>query len=213
MLEKAPEAAPHAKASQAARISAEYAAIERLLLSSVRGRWFLSEHARRHRAADTEMLLDAITRLELVLLRPQRRHPDHALGDLVEMRQAILRMRQDIDAQRMERMVTVLRFIEQRLDAMIEIWSLEDIGSLRMDARQEPTAAEALVSEPHEDSIGASEAPSDPPEGEARGIDSQGLTLSAAPSPVVMVCGAKAPPLEPLTLAQLSAVKREALFG
>ncbi len=38
----------------------------------MRGRWFLAKHGRRSRAADTEMLLDAITRLELVLL-PRRR--------------------------------------------------------------------------------------------------------------------------------------------
>lgn len=212
MPEKAPEAAPHAKASEAARCAADYAAIERTLLSSVRGRWFLTEHGRRSRAADTEMLLDAITRLELVLLRPPRRHPGHALGDLVEMRQAIERMRQDIAMQRMEKMTTVLRFIEQRLDAMIEIWGLEDIGS-RRDARQEPTGAEALVSGPYEDGIGPAEAPTDPVEGETQGLFSHAPALSPAPSAAIMLHGGRATAPETLTLAQLSAVKREALFG
>ncbi|MGB3021893.1 MAG: hypothetical protein WBB50_07220 [Methyloceanibacter sp.] len=158
------------------------------------------------------MLLDAITRLELVLLRPPRRQPGHALGDLVEMRQAIERMRQDIAMQRMEKMTTVLRFIEQRLDAMIEIWGLEDIG-LRRDARQEPTGAEALVSGPYEDGIGPAEAPTDPVEGETQGIPSQTSALSPAPSAAIMLHGGRATAPEALTLAQLSAVKREALFG
>jgi hypothetical protein len=38
-----------------------------VLLSSARGRAFLDEHARRSRQADTEMLLDALTRIEATL--------------------------------------------------------------------------------------------------------------------------------------------------
>ena len=41
----------------------EYDAIESAVLETARGRWFLEEFARRHRVADTEMLLDAISRL------------------------------------------------------------------------------------------------------------------------------------------------------
>lgn len=41
----------------------EYDAIESAVLETARGRWFLEEFARRHRVADTQTLLDAISRL------------------------------------------------------------------------------------------------------------------------------------------------------
>jgi hypothetical protein len=42
----------------------DYEAIEQAVLESARGRWFLAEHAKRHRAADTLTLLDALKRIE-----------------------------------------------------------------------------------------------------------------------------------------------------
>ena len=45
----------------------EYETFLAVLLSSARGRAFLDEHARRSRQADTEMLLDALTRIEATL--------------------------------------------------------------------------------------------------------------------------------------------------
>lgn len=42
----------------------DYDAIEGAVMETARGRWFLAEYARRHRVADTEMLLNAISRLE-----------------------------------------------------------------------------------------------------------------------------------------------------
>jgi hypothetical protein len=71
--------------------------MESLLLGSLRGRWFLSEHARRNRAADTGMLLEAITQLEMAVLRPSRRD-QQLLGHLVAMRRAITEMRLDMAA-------------------------------------------------------------------------------------------------------------------
>ncbi len=41
----------------------EYDAIESAVMETARGRWFLEEFARRHRVADTGMLLEAISRL------------------------------------------------------------------------------------------------------------------------------------------------------
>ena len=43
---------------------AEYEAIEAAVMETARGRWFLAEFARRNRTADTQVLLDAIGRLE-----------------------------------------------------------------------------------------------------------------------------------------------------
>lgn len=42
----------------------QYEMIESAVMESARGRWFLAEYARRNRAADTTMLLDALKRLE-----------------------------------------------------------------------------------------------------------------------------------------------------
>lgn len=42
----------------------DYDAIEGAVMETARGRWFLAEYARRHRVADTEMLMGAISKLE-----------------------------------------------------------------------------------------------------------------------------------------------------
>ncbi|MCE9650773.1 MAG: protein phosphatase CheZ [Parvibaculum sp.] len=44
-------------------IDIEYEAIEEAIMQNPRGRWFLTEYARRNRAADTNRLLEAIERL------------------------------------------------------------------------------------------------------------------------------------------------------
>jgi hypothetical protein len=48
-------------------LSDEFAEIERAVMESARGRWFLAEHARRERAADAELILAAIRRLEAAM--------------------------------------------------------------------------------------------------------------------------------------------------
>lgn len=49
---------------------AEYKAIEKALLESARGRWFLSEHSRRARRLDSLTLHDAISKLQETLREP-----------------------------------------------------------------------------------------------------------------------------------------------
>lgn len=56
---------------------AEYRTIERALLDSARGRWFLAEHGRRARRLDSALLEDAIGRLQGSL-----REPPALLGQL-----------------------------------------------------------------------------------------------------------------------------------
>jgi hypothetical protein len=46
---------------------ADYETIEAAVMETERGRWFLKEFARRNRTADTQMLLDAIDRIERVV--------------------------------------------------------------------------------------------------------------------------------------------------
>jgi chemotaxis protein CheZ len=178
-----------------------------LLRASPRGRWFLAEYARRNRTAETELLLEALGRIERAVTKPASRHgaPGNVFAELVEMSEAIARTRreiaqirpphqfdqllvnataeldhivdatekatsdileaaeeiqevawtlrekgidielcdkidqratdiytacsfQDITGQRTEKVVKALRFIEQRINAMIEIWGVDDIA-------------------------------------------------------------------------------------
>jgi hypothetical protein len=54
----------------------QYEALESAVMESARGRWFLAEYARRNRAADTMMLLDALKKLEGVAAATPRPSPD-----------------------------------------------------------------------------------------------------------------------------------------
>lgn len=54
----------------------QYEALESAVMESARGRWFLAEYARRNRAADTTMLLDALKRLENVASTTAKPAPD-----------------------------------------------------------------------------------------------------------------------------------------
>jgi chemotaxis regulatin CheY-phosphate phosphatase CheZ len=210
MPERAAKAPSPPLAPREERLNANYSGIEQVLSASARGRWFLAEHARRARAADTSALLAAIVKLELAVLRSQRKQSDHVFADLVEISEAIERTRreiaaikptdqlnaasteldgivaatetatseilgaaeevqevgwilrekgaepglcdildrratdiytacsfQDLTGQRTEKVVRVLRFIEERINAMIEIWGTGDIG-FKMSALLDP---------------------------------------------------------------------------
>lgn len=47
--------------------ASDYDAIEAAVMETERGRWFLAEYARRQRAAETQILLDAIQKLEAAI--------------------------------------------------------------------------------------------------------------------------------------------------
>jgi len=51
-------------ASSAVPTDADYEAIREAFMETSRGRWFLTEYARRNRNADTAMVLEAVTRIE-----------------------------------------------------------------------------------------------------------------------------------------------------
>lgn len=64
------------------------------LSETERGRWFLSEHARRHRGLDTQVLLDAIGRIEAAVAgRPAVAAPARPGGDISEIALAVTRIR------------------------------------------------------------------------------------------------------------------------
>jgi hypothetical protein len=66
MPERAPDGTrpSQPEVPQKVGLAEAYAALESLLRASPRGRWFLAEFARRNRAAETDMLLEAIGRIE-----------------------------------------------------------------------------------------------------------------------------------------------------
>jgi len=313
MPERAPDGTspslPHAPRKPG--LAEAYAALEALLRASPRGRWFLAEYARRNRTAETEMLLEAIARIERALLKPPSRHavPSNVFAELVDMSEAIARTRreiaqirpphqfdkqlisateeldhiveatekatsdileaaeeiqevawtlrekgtdielcdkvdqratdiytacsfQDITGQRTEKVVKALRFIEQRINAMIEIWGVDDIAfkvddiaskmqafaeAVRDDGRvlHGPQArGEGLKQDDVDRMLKGREVRAQTAASAAATSlrESDGPLTSEVSSPAAGGAGGFDPP-EPLTLAELSAVKRATLFG
>jgi hypothetical protein len=73
----------------------QYEALESAVMESARGRWFLAEYARRNRAADTMMLLDALKRLENVA-GAHAVQSGQSLPDLEELAAAIRATKSEI---------------------------------------------------------------------------------------------------------------------
>jgi hypothetical protein len=69
---------------------ADYDAISAAFMETSRGRWFLSEYAKRNRNADTSMVLDAVARIEQNLAAQKDAAPEHVLADaLPVIREAV----------------------------------------------------------------------------------------------------------------------------
>jgi chemotaxis regulatin CheY-phosphate phosphatase CheZ len=78
---------------------AEYEAIEAAVMETARGRWFLAEFARRNRTADTQVLLEAIGRLEQAVVAERSAQDLERLRfDLMEMAKAISLTKSEIAA-------------------------------------------------------------------------------------------------------------------
>ncbi len=199
----------------------DYEAIEAAVMETGRGRWFLSEFAKRNRHADTNMLLDAIQKLSRSMKR-ERSVPDidRVRLDLADMHDAIVRTKleiqqikhesedgnrftiasdeldaivtqtetatqnilnnaekiqevawslreegagdafcdqidalsteifmacsfQDLTGQRTQKVVQVLRYLETRINAMMEIWTREDMEvDIRSEENKDKTISE-----------------------------------------------------------------------
>ncbi|GAB4238252.1 MAG: hypothetical protein Kow0032_24520 [Methyloligellaceae bacterium] len=98
----------------------DYEAIESALLDSARGRWFLSEYSRRNRTADTQMLLEAITKLEAAIIQPAGTGGERIRRDLIEMSEAIARTRREIAAITSQADDSRLITATEELDAIVE---------------------------------------------------------------------------------------------
>ena len=280
------------------RLADDYAALEATLRATPLGRWFLAEYARRNRMPETQLLLDAISRLEAAVLRPQRQSRlASVLSELIEISEAIARTRreiaqlrpprqfdkqlitaseeldqiveatekatseilsaaedvqevawtlrekgvaveycdrldhravdiytacsfQDITGQRTDKVVRTLRLIEQRINAMIQIWGVDDIAE-RVDAAAErighmaqdggllngPQRKDEGLKQHDVDAMLGHERPAQEPQGRERPAGAP-AEASAEPSG-----DPRFERLPPLTLGELHAVKRAALFG
>jgi chemotaxis regulatin CheY-phosphate phosphatase CheZ len=100
---------------------ADYEAIEGAVMETARGRWFLSEYARRNRTADTETLLTAIGRIEsLVQEDRETQEMDRLRFDLMEMAKAIARTKSEIASIRPQGAETSeLNVASEALDAIV----------------------------------------------------------------------------------------------
>lgn len=76
----------------------DYEAIEQAVLDTARGRWFLAEFARRNRAADTRLVLEAVGRLEKVVVTrlPASSDPQPVALDLDRARSEIFAARHEM---------------------------------------------------------------------------------------------------------------------
>lgn len=100
----------------------DYETIEAAVMETARGRWFLSEFARRNRTADTEMLLDAIRKLQTAVTEQEGEDTFGRIRkDLMEMSAAIAQTRREISAMHPEA-TDGSRIIEatEELDAIVE---------------------------------------------------------------------------------------------
>ncbi len=76
----------------------DYDAIREAFMETSRGRWFLTEYAKRNRNADTTLVLDAVARLEAGLATQKQDHRDRA-GDAIAAVAALLaQTRGDVEA-------------------------------------------------------------------------------------------------------------------
>jgi len=289
------------QARQRPSLEEAYASLEALLRASPRGRWFLAEYARRNRSAETDMLLEALARIERAVSRPAAKHgvPGNVFAELVEMSEAIARTRreiaqirlpfkfdqqlvnateeldhivdatekatsdilqaaeeiqevawtlrekgtdaelcdkidqratdiytacsfQDITGQRTGKVVKALRFIEQRINAMIEIWGVDDIAykvddiasKMQEFAAQMREEATPYLHGPQTKGQGLKQDDVDRMLREARG--QAAASQESAGSAASDSASSLQPEFErpkPLTFAELDQTKREALFG
>lgn len=100
----------------------DYEAIEAAVMETEKGRWFLFEYSRRHRSADTDLVMGAIGRLEVMLKRERRPDADRIRLDIGEMKDAIERTKLEIAQIKSDGRSPLSRFdrASNELDAIVE---------------------------------------------------------------------------------------------
>ena len=124
----------------------DYAAIAEAFMETSRGRWFLTEYAKRNRNADTRMVLDAVAKIEQSLTAQREENLQ---------REAALQREEGLSAQQaaeavaaaaaaQERLTEALDAIRGAVDAAEES-AVEALDSLALDQRLAPVRKGARV--------------------------------------------------------------------
>src|SRR5882762_1291120 len=116
----------------------DYAAIAEAFMETSRGRWFLTEYAKRNRNADTRMVLDAVARIEQSLTAQREE-------DI--QRQESLQREEGLSAQQAAEAVAAAAAAQERLtEALAAIRSaVEALDSLALEQRLAPVRKGARV--------------------------------------------------------------------
>ncbi|MFN0264169.1 hypothetical protein ACKTEK_09865 [Tepidamorphus sp. 3E244] len=90
-------------------------------METARGRWFLAEYTRRNRNSDTQLVLDAVNRLESTLSKPAQSQSGVAdiRLDLIDMAEAISRTRTEIKSLQNEEEADRFLDATEELDAVV----------------------------------------------------------------------------------------------
>ena len=142
-------APPAGQAPPAGIDHSDYAAIEKAVMETARGRWFLLEYARRQRAAETQNVMDAIGRLETMISgfrAPVPAIPESAPAPSVPVQQP-----NETAAQVAERLYDLAWGLRETgapdalcddLERQAAIVGRLDLGSLEFATDEEPSEAE-----------------------------------------------------------------------
>jgi hypothetical protein len=124
----------------------DYAAIAEAFMETSRGRWFLTEYAKRNRNADTRMVLDAVARIEQSLVAQREENLE---------REASLQREEGLSAQQAAEAVAAAAAAQERLtEALAAIRSsveaaeesaVEALDSLALEQRLAPVRKGARV--------------------------------------------------------------------
>lgn len=105
-----------------APVAEDYEAFSEVLAASERGRAFLAEHARRSRAADTELLLAALARIEALVRANTAAQAEPARAELRTLVMTIRSARPEIEASqlptRAAKLAALLDLLEERITAL-----------------------------------------------------------------------------------------------
>jgi hypothetical protein len=116
-----PLALPSAPQASASGVN-DYDMFHEVLAASARGRAYLAEHARRSRAADTELLLAALARVEALVRANAAAQADVARVELRTLHMAIRHARPEIEASalptRATKLAALLDLLEERIAAL-----------------------------------------------------------------------------------------------
>ena len=100
----------------------DYEMFHEVLAASARGRAYLAEHARRSRAADTELLLAALARIEALVRANAAAQADVARAELRALLMTIRNARPEIEASqlptRAAKLAVLLDLLEERIAAL-----------------------------------------------------------------------------------------------